>query len=146
MTKPFMPPIDSWWRLTEDMHFDMLEVITYKSEDFYVSYFGGYGHVNWVEQTGETLTGDWPTRYWAWENERTKDGVTLPKGTVLQFDRYHVSRSGEDQITLMVIKSPNEKINPKKMGGKAKGKMRFYLSLKVFNRLGEMEQVNGTNL
>jgi hypothetical protein len=146
-----MPPIDSMWRLTADVPLRAGMLGGYHNEELRTNLGASARTADWSEY--ETVPGKpyavsgfWDApgrrdRFKAWEAEQFK-GLVLAKGTVLRFERYHVSRSGEEQITLMILVSPDQRINPKKMGGKAKGKGRVYLWVEDFNNLGELEPVD----
>ena len=127
---PFLPPLDSMWRLTQDS-----ASLTETVNSYYNWDFGRMLRAQ--EDRGKNED-------YAAFLDRTvrKPGAApdvLPAGTVIVFDRYHVSRSGEDQITIRIFASPNLNITPRKQGGKGKGKMQVYLSLADINGLGPLD-------
>lgn len=135
MNKPFLPPLDSLWELTEDWQVP-------------VPFMTRYGNTEFAQCMGIDITlGAWPkygpgytwddaarAEWIEWRNQRMAEGdATIPAGSIFSMERYHVSRSGEDEVTLKMYRSPRLEISPKKRGGKGKGHMRFYVSLAEFN-------------
>ena len=146
MSKVFLPPIDSQWRLSAD--WAMRPALAMASDNLTTMFgFNKYPFKDWEDATNSTTnTGDssWVEPYHKWLDEECdrRGGSTLPKGTVFSVERYHVSRSGEDQITLMLKASPEPRFEPKKRGGKLKGHGRFYVYLADFNSMPELEEVH----
>lgn len=144
----FLPPIDSRWRLVHDFVPDD----AFKNNNDNVETLWGeakYNFSDWEKATGDNTKGDssgpngWVARYHAWQaSERINRGFdgTLPAGTILQIERYHISRSGENQITVKVLISPSKFLTPKKHKGVMRGAGRLYFSLGQFNLLGEVEE------
>lgn len=148
MSKIFLPPLDTFWRLTADYALREAMVDSYHNEEL-AKNLGAY--INF---------GAWPTyannpRGFGWtdalreeyakykaELRKNAHPLVFPAGTIFSMERYHVSRSGEDQITIMLKASPAPHLDPKKRGGKMKGKGRVYLWLEDFNAMPELEQVH----
>ena len=107
-----MPPLNSLWVFTEDWPLPSGMVTRYGNEELFKTNLG--------------------------QAQLNEMGPVIPAGTVVSFNRYHASNSGDVQMTLQFYRSPNPYMTPKKRGGKGKGPMRFYLNLEEFNSLGEM--------
>lgn len=78
--------------------------------------------------------------YALWVAEQS-EGVVFPAGTVFVFDRYHVSHSGSEEITLRILFSPDPLLSPKKQGGKLKGTGRVYFTTADLNTFNDVEIV-----
>jgi hypothetical protein len=126
---PFMPPLNSWWRLTGDVNLPRRFVDAYDNNDLMDHVHGLPGY------HGYTGTDN----YYTWRRTQLPDQFLIPAGTVISFNRYHASNSGDVTMTLQFIASPDALLTPKKRGGKGKGPMRFYVNLDEFNLLGELE-------
>lgn len=144
--KIFLPPLDTVWRLLDDWT-PPASFSNYGNWDFFRTY--GAQHGRWTEITGRQVVDpdETPEQYSErWNASLAADmlahDVRFPKGTVVVFDRYHVSHSGSEEITLRVLASPDQRINPKKQGGKLKGKGRFYVTVLHINAFPEVEQVH----
>jgi hypothetical protein len=137
---PFMPPLNSKWRLTNDVR---MPDNFFTRQDHQVT-FGIMGAWDWLKSVNRDKEPgkDWIPDYQAYEKTVWPDGLTIPAGTVISFNRYHASNSGWVQITLQFIASPDPRLTPKKRGGKGKGPMRFYVKLDEFNMLGELEEAS----
>jgi hypothetical protein len=149
MAKIFLPPLDSRWRLVHDWT---------PSEAFFADFDNKetlwgtekYGDYNrFTEETGISTDGDaggpdgWVAKMQLWEKQkRIERGFygTIPAGTIIQIERYHVSRSGENQITIKVLLSPSKFLTPKKQKGVMRGAGRLYFRLDDFNTLPELEE------
>lgn len=144
---PFMPPLNSFWRFKSD--FALLDIAD--------RYGNGDTFQCELSQWPEFKDFDWSKGQWEWtpakheaydkwkEEQLARYGGCIPAGTVVSFNRYHASNSGDVQMTLQFYSSPNPFLTPKKRGGKGKGPMRFYINLDQFNLLGEMEAVDVQN-
>jgi len=142
--KVFLPPIDSQWRLSADWH-PRPELALYDDNLTTMYGFDKHPWKDWEKATGKTTNGsDWVIHYQAWRDQEIlkRGGPVIAKGTVFSVERYHVSRSGEDQITLMFKASPDPRFEPKKRGGKMRGNGRFYLWLADFNTIPELEELD----
>jgi len=141
--KAFLPPLDSVWRFTYNWTPPERFLKLYDNRE---TLFGYKSLIEaWEKATGDkTAPGEERVkRFHAWEDAHVKaDPPQFLVGTVIRFERYHVSRSGEDCITIMMVAAPDERINPKKNGGKMKGKGRLYLTLAGLNTLPVMEEVH----
>lgn len=124
-----------------------------------MSFITSYDHMDVIENFGvHTGIASWPeyaergTNAWgAWDDARRErynkwqeaqlaaNPVVFPKGTIIVFDRYHVSHSGTEAITVRVLGSPEPRLVTKKNGGKGKGKMRVYFRVHELNTLPELE-------
>lgn len=151
--KIFLPPLDSWIRLGAD----------WPASSHFLNYFD-----NELTLYGENHSKAWdrfkkidpppPHMSPAWDawyarfgayREASKAARTLaaiPKGTIFQIERYHVSRSGENQITVKMVASPNMQLHPEKQGGKLAGPGRLYFRLEEFNTLPEIEEITNADL
>lgn len=146
---PCMPALDSMWRLTRDMPLRGAMVTSYHNAELRANLGVDVSVSAWGERP-DGSNYDWrekdPTRrdrYKAWQNQTlAAANAVFPAGTIIRIERYHVSRSGEDQTTIMLMTSPDPRLCPKKMGGRMKGKGRVYLWLEDFNNLGPVEPVD----
>ena len=144
MVKVFLPPLDSMWETTGDWR-----VVR--------SFTGRYGNGEFMLNMGLAASAsDWPHRDlakgWNWDDQMRADysawvdeqlnspQAIIPAGSIFSMERYHVSRSGEDEVTLKMYRSPRLEICPRKRGGKGKGMMRFYVSLAEFNTFPELQE------
>lgn len=150
-----IPPLDSQWRLLGDWPVPLTFLNRYDNVEMKKNFGVEIDNLDWPEYRNglgpnETYHAyGWrqadPTRYdrcreWQQEQLRNMDSPPcLPKGTVIVFDRYHASHSGDHAITVRVLTSPNLLITPKKMGGKGKGKMRCYFHISELNSMPEVE-------
>lgn len=137
---PFMPPLNSRWRLTQDVI--MPDSFFYRIDN--ESALGLPSAWSWLSAENRTREegNKWVEDYQAYLRSLWPDGVVIPAGTVVSFNRYHASNSGDMQMTLHFIISPDPRLTPRKRGGKGKGRMRFYLNLDEFNSLGELEDAS----
>lgn len=141
----FLPPLDSRWRLEHDFVPDD----RFKADRDNEETLWGEPKYNFDAFTADTgISTDsqaWVNAYHDWKAkkrvERGFDG-TLPAGTIIQIERYHVSRSGENQITIKVLLSPSKFLTPKKQKGVMRGAGRLYFRLEQFNLLGQIEVSN----
>jgi hypothetical protein len=134
MRKPFLPPLGSRWRLPFAHPLSPSILNVYSGQDFRMN----IRQVHGVVQPPDVV-------YPAFQGLATVPNPALdflPADTIIQFNRYHVSNSGENEITLEVLFSPNPWLIPRNRGGKGKGKMRFYVRLEDLNEFPEMEPVN----
>jgi hypothetical protein len=145
----FLPPLNSRWRFAADwappqrfldypdnaatIHAETAAnyVLWQRATGLRTSHFDAHGPGGWLEQS----------KNWAAAKRRERGTPEFLRGTVLQIERYHVSRSGEDQITVKVLAAPDLRLSPKKHGGKMVGTARLYMRLEDFNTLPEMEDV-----
>jgi len=134
-----MPPIDSRWRLTADLDAPDFKAAHDNEETLYgeAKYeFDAFTEATRIKTSG--IGSDWVPQFREWKRSKREaaglDGV-LPAGTVIQIERYHVSRSGENQITAKVLISPARHLTPKKMKGSMRGAGRIYFYLHDFNLL-----------
>lgn len=142
--KIFAPPLDTSWRM-EHFWNTPQSVIDRNDNGETIHGEKGYQFDTFTADTGIPTTGqDWVKAFHAWQKaKRVERGIPeFVKGTVFTVERYHVSRSGEDQITLRVRASPEQRLHPKKQGGQMRGMGRLYLSIEEFNTLPDLEQVN----
>lgn len=142
--KIFAPPLDTAWRLTADWTAPKALVDRYGNDEFVFNITGDLTIPAWEKETGDVTNGPWTTRFHEWKasKELAADPIRLPKGTVIVFDRYHISHSGDHAITCRVLASPELRFVNKKNGGKGKGKMRFYLHVEELNTFPPVEQVD----
>jgi hypothetical protein len=145
--KAFLPPLDSQWRLAEDWaSSDRFKNDSDNEETLWSQ--PKYNFDAFTKATGISTVGagsTWVEAYHEWrKSEREARGFdgNLPSGTVLQIERYHVSRSGENQITVKVVASPSQFLTPKKLKGQMRGAGRLYFNLDDFNTLPELEEAH----
>lgn len=151
-TTPMLLPIDSMWRLTTDVPLRGAMVSSYYNAELRDNFGVKLEVSDWGERPDGVGYGWWDEdplrrdRYAKWQDDQlAAANIVFPKGTIIRMERYHVSRSGEEQITIMLIISPDPRICPKKMGGRAKGKGRVYLWVVDYNALGPLEPVTDLN-
>jgi hypothetical protein len=142
--KAWLPPLGSRWELTEDWTLPRSAVTRYDNMDF-VKNFGLLSFAEWPEYVNNRGNWLWDdtkrARYDEWQEEmQLKARAIFPAGTSIQFNRYHVSNSGEDLITMEIVRSPDKRLMIKKRGGTGKGKMRFYTSLAELNTFPELKE------
>lgn len=149
---PRMLPIDSMWRLTTDVPLRGAVVSNYYNDELEKNLGIDLSVDAWGERPTSAPYGWWDEdpmrrdRYAKWQQDTLLAAdIKFPAGTIIRIERYHVSRSGEDQITIMLMVSPDPRLCPKKMGGRMKGKGRVYLWLEDFNNLGPVEYVEALN-
>jgi hypothetical protein len=141
---PFMPPLNSWWRLVNEVKFPFVG-ITYGNDEFLDNMFGTLRPHEWLNANPGMRDDNgsiWVPLYHQYLADKRPPELVIPAGTVFSFNRYHASNSGAVNMTLQFIASPDPFLTPKKRGGKGKGAMRFYVNLDQFNSLGEMQQVD----
>lgn len=148
----FLPPLDSQWRFGADWTPTGEFLSSSYNEETLWGWSGRYsGSIEaWKKATGDNTNDDahapggWLDRLRTWE-AKFKEEYGTPEfvaGTIFQMERYHISRSGEDQITVKVLLSPDKRLTPKKQGGIMRGAGRLYFSLAQFNTLPDLEQVH----
>lgn len=143
--KIMIPPLDSQWRLKADWQVPMSFLDRYDNEEMRKNFGINIHPYDWPEYPDPRPTYGWwddakRERFNEWKEEQIKANPALmPAGTVIVFDRYHASHSGDHAITVRVLTSPNLLITPKKMGGKGKGKMRCYFHIEELNTMPEVE-------
>jgi hypothetical protein len=136
---PFMPPLNSLWVFKHDLVMPHSIISRYGNDMFEACYGLKNLHV-WLDETGKRNDPDWVPQWHAFNaTQLAALNAVIPAGTVVSFNRYHASNSGDVQMTLQFYRSPDPRLTPKKRGGKGKGPMRFYVNLDEFNSLGEME-------
>ena len=134
-----MPPLNSLWVFTQDWAVPALCLTRYGNDTLKES-FGAPDLHKWLEGRADRDSGKWVEHWHAFNNaEVAKINPIIPAGTVVSFNRYHASNSGDVEMTLQFHSSPAKHLTPKKRKGTGKGHMRFYLNLDEFNSLGEME-------
>lgn len=149
-----IPPLDSQWRLKDDWQVPLSFFDRYDNAEIKKNFGLDYLDAHEWPEYKNSLSGNesyhayswWDQdpgrreRFAEWKKEKVKDNPPMfPKGTVIVFDRYHASHSGDHAITVRVLTSPNLLITPKKMGGKGKGKMRCYFHINELNSMPEIE-------
>lgn len=141
---PFMPPLNSLWMLTRDV--PVTEALLNRYDNDTLQQSAGLVSLNdWLNREGNRNSEGWVPRWHEFNKEQLERlAPTLPAGTIISFNRYHASNSGDVAITLQFYRSPDPRFTPKKRGGKGKGAMRFYVNLDEFNSLGEMEPFDGS--
>ncbi|MET0375932.1 MAG: hypothetical protein ABW128_16960 [Rhizorhabdus sp.] len=148
MTKIFAPPLDTIWRLLD--LWDPPESFMDRADNDETLYGEkGYYFKEFEAETGMKVIGVPPLTLWVphfkqWTaDRRLKRGLPQFKtGTVITFDRYHISHSGDHAITLRVLASPDPLLTPRKQGGKMRGAGRLYFKVEELNTLPDMEQVH----
>ncbi len=132
-----LPPLDSEWKLMKDVPMSA-DFFAYKNS--YLSNIFRTELTDWPGYaTAKTGPGfDWAP-YHEWRKKQIESHV-LPAGTLIVFDRYHISHSGEDEITIRILSCPDARISPKKAGGLGKGPSRVYIGLATLNTFGDMER------
>jgi hypothetical protein len=152
MTKIFMPPLDSRWRFKADWEPPAAFINRHDNEktihgDDFSSFYQRF--IKSDPNPGHSSPGyeAWNKRY---DDTRKaeREARGLPKfeaGTVIIFDRYHVSHSGSHAITVRVLAAPDLLLTPKKQGGKMTGHGRLYFFLEELNTLPELELVTNLN-
>lgn len=141
----FLPPLDTTWRLLADWKIPVALLNWYGNRQTLWAEEYNKQIDRWRKATGLTTSEpDWIAKMQAWEaNERELRGTPeFLAGTVFSMERYHVSRSGENQITIKLLASPCPLLNPRKLGGKLSGPGRFYLTLADFNTFPPLEEAN----
>ena len=140
---PFMPPLNSKWRLTRDVELPTSFLKRYANQDLVDHRYALKTVHQWLDEPGNRTTDqEWIKNWHAFDATQRPETFLIPAGTVVSFNRYHASNSGDVQMTLQFIASPDLMLTPKKQGGKGKGHMRFYVNLDEFNSLGELEYVH----
>lgn len=148
MAKIFLAPLDSRWRLVHDWTPSQMFLNDHDNQetmtgDTFSSFYQRYNKGDPNPGHGKPDYEDWNRRFDAARKESIAsygfDGV-MPKGTIIQIERYHVSRSGENQITIKVLLSPSKFLTPKKQKGVMRGAGRLYFRLDDFNTLPELEE------
>lgn len=141
-----MPPLNSMWVFTQDFPLTN-EIIKRYQNDVFEESFGLTNLHVWIAEVGNPQFGDkWPPEWHKMRDaEITELNAVIPAGTVVSFNRYHASNSGDVQMTLQFYRSPDLRLTPKKRGGTGRGPMRFYLNLAEFNSLGDMEPFDEEN-
>jgi hypothetical protein len=151
MTKIFLPPLDSRWRLLGDYATDDRFRAGDNAETMTGDTFSTFYH---RFTKSDPNPGHTTPEYAAWEERYTEakrltlaeygfDGV-IPAGTLLQIERYHISRSGTNQVTTKVLLSPSKFLTPKKHKGVMRGSGRLYFTLDQFNLLPDLEPFTET--
>jgi hypothetical protein len=144
--KAFLPPLDSVWRLKADFQLTKSFVQTYDNEEFVGNLDVNTRFSTWPTYANHTGQWVWTDELRAehdkWITDQITDKAVIPVDSVVVFDRYHVSHSGENQITLRLLGSPDPRLRNKKNGGTGKGKMRFYVHLDDLNTFPELEAVD----
>lgn len=82
---------------------------------------------------GISPTEDW-NRYWKQREKLFPEGkipVTLPEGSKLKVDRIYIRRGAGDfdSMTFWLVDCPNKAWAPKKVGGTATTRLRFWVKL-----------------
>ena len=149
MTKIFAPPLDTMWRFLDDWTSPPAFM---ERRDNFETLHGEKGYMipEWKKATGDNTDGEsqgpngWVARMNAWQDEqrRLRGVPQFVAGTIVVFDRYHISHSGDHAITLRVLISPEPLLTPRKQGGKMKGAGRIYLKVDELNTFPELEEVN----
>lgn len=144
----FLPPLKSEWRLLNDVPVPPSLLGAYDELSTSVGVvIHPRGWPEWDDMLGWSKWkkpdefDDARVRYHEWAKSAA-DGLFFPKGTVFAFDRYHVSSSGNEQITLRLVYSPDPRFATKKAGGTLKGKGLLYFTLADVNTLGDMDEVS----
>lgn len=121
----FVPPLGTRIRLTEPWTFPL-----YQESRNYDAWF---------------LFANEEIDRWNWSRRDSNipTTVTLEVGTVLNIERIYIrsGASGFDSITFRVIDGPNKKLLPKKAGGTAGVKCRFWAKLADINDKIVFEEV-----
>lgn len=139
----FIPPLDTVVKLLRDVPIRRTLLTDYDSE-IGPSMFPDVpltAH-QWLKHHHPKHTGAWSQAMRDDHDAYIKGKIgtpVFPAGTVFVFDRYHVSHSGTEQITVRLLASPDPRLTPRKAGGTLKGKGRLYLTVKDLNTFGEVE-------
>lgn len=146
--QPFAPPLDSQWRLTLDWtpsaaFMDNRENSKTLFDDDFSTRWREFNKIK--PHPGHTSPGyeQWSKDYddYCKTKRASRSTPKFEAGTVIVFDRYHVSHSGDHAITIRILAAPDPLLHPKKLKGLMKGPGRLYLKVSDLNSLPPLEQV-----
>ena len=143
----FVPPLDTAWRFTKDWAAPQSFLDRHDNQETlkgttFMKQWAAYCKIEQYPGYNTPGYADWLKNFNAWreEQEQARGFPQFLSGTVVVFDRYHVSHSGDHAITLRVLASPDPLLTPKKLKGKMTGAGRIYLKIDELNTFPPMEQ------